>query len=291
MANGVAVRVVPARPVVARTRLEREGSVAVVPPTARLSRASQRRLNHLGLHVDQHRPGDRRHVGRGRAADVGVVLVPVRLAEESSADARAVARGMRVDLGAQGVEELGANLVAALPQLDGDDAPGHRDDVPEGGTRLPDARAGGCAGDAPARFRFCRSRFKLGPSDLMLVFLAGASCAFDILSREPRGAPTRRRLPCLATPAGRPRRAPSAWAKGPSPPPTASTRARSAEARARCEPDRRAARATTTMPRRSATLRGGDTATATATATGGGPGLRSSARSARRAAPCRGSPA
>ena len=93
VANGVAVRVVPARPVVARTRLEREGSVAVVPPTTRLSRASQRRLNHLGLHVDQHRPGDRRHVGRGRAADVGVVLVPVRLAEESSADARAVARG------------------------------------------------------------------------------------------------------------------------------------------------------------------------------------------------------
>ena len=53
---------------------------------------------------------------------------------------RAVARRMRVDLGAQGVEELGANLVAALPQLDGDDAPGHHDDVPEG-TRLRDARA------------------------------------------------------------------------------------------------------------------------------------------------------
>tara|TARA_B100000405_G_scaffold29491_1_gene20868 strand:+ start:1465 stop:1746 length:282 start_codon:yes stop_codon:yes gene_type:complete len=68
------------------------------------------------------------------------VLVPVRLAEESPADARAVARRMRVDLGAQGVEELGANLVAALPQLDGDDAPGHRDDVTEG-TRLRDARA------------------------------------------------------------------------------------------------------------------------------------------------------
>ena len=64
-----AVGVVPARPVVSGTGLEREGALGVVLPSARLLRATDCALDNLGLHVDEHRARGRN--GAGAVGGIG----------------------------------------------------------------------------------------------------------------------------------------------------------------------------------------------------------------------------
>jgi hypothetical protein len=117
-----AVRVVSARPVIPRAGLERQRARAVVAPSTRFLRATQRRLHDFGLHVDEHRARD----GRGARVEGvsvfgSVVLgcarrrrVPpassLRRAEERLVDLIARRRGGRVRLARERGEELGAHL-------------------------------------------------------------------------------------------------------------------------------------------------------------------------------------
>ena len=130
-----AVRVVPARPVIPRAGLERQRARAVVAPPPRALCAPQRRLDHLGLHVDEHRARD----GRGATAFSGASF-----SDAPEPDPRRRACGVRKN----------ASWISS--RVDAEDASASRasvekSSVPTWGTGVP--RTGGFGSERPGRFR------------------------------------------------------------------------------------------------------------------------------------------